>query len=64
MGTLAEYPNDTNPDKNFEHCRVTGLEVYEKLNLLSEKKLVILGKHDTESTLQISTYHAVRKSAE
>lgn len=44
MGTLAEFPNDTNPDKNFEHCRVTGLEVHEKLNILSEKKISHLGK--------------------
>lgn len=53
MGTLAEFANDTKPDENCEHCRVMGMEVHEKLNVFSEKKRVILGKHVTESMVQI-----------
>lgn len=53
MGTLVEFVNDTKLDENCEHCRVKDMEVHEKLNVFSEKNKVTLGKHVTESTVQI-----------
>lgn len=53
MGTLAEFANDTKPDENCEHGRVKGMEVHEKLNIFSENKRAIWGKHVTESMVQI-----------
>lgn len=53
MGTLAKFANDTKPDENCKHCRVSGMEVPEKLYIFSGKMRVNLGKHVTESTGQI-----------